>query len=212
VGLLKDVSRAPDPHGPIWRPAPAPAPAVAPAAGAGAGVGAMDVDTARPARPPSRPHDLVTTFQCAQAVMDCLELLLMRKDTVTALLDLGVFLVVTDVLKLGFGNPRMFMTSVVCAVDASTHTVGHSPLVHAVARCVGLFASSEPEKTLEVGVRALLLSFTRVTSNIMSPTDPCRSPRPAVIIVWLPGGAGGDGRDPEGAGRGRRGLLARPRR
>ena len=169
MGLLKDVSRAPDPHGPIWRPAAAPA--------AGAGAGAMDVDTAGPARPPSRPHDLVTTFQCAQAVMDCLELLLMRKDTVTALLDLGVFQVVTDVLKLGFGHPRMFMTSVVCAVDASTHTVGHSPLVHAVARCVGLFASSEPEKTLEVGVRALLISLLHPCYiDIMSPTDPCRSP------------------------------------
>ena len=168
MDILKKVTTLVGPESLIWIPPAGYEPSITTTAIPRSQPDVSASSTASLASIPTQ-HDLVTSLHAANAVMSCMEMLLMRKDTVAELVKMGGFGAVIEVLRMGLGSPRFFMTSLVCCLDATTtHSIGNIPVVTAVSRCLGLMAASEAERTLEAVIVAMEESMDRLQRNLDS--------------------------------------------
>ena len=74
--------------------------------------------------PPEPEPLMISALSRAYAVLACLEPLLLRKDAVTEMVENADVLGLINLLKAGLGTPRFLLTSLVCSIDSTPHSIG----------------------------------------------------------------------------------------
>lgn len=109
---------------------------------------------------------MISALNRAYAVLACLEPLLQRKDTVTEMVDNAEVTGLINLLRAGLGTPRFLLTSLVCSIDSTPHSIGDCPVITAISRCFGHIAEVEPEKIMVIILQALSASITDVQKRL----------------------------------------------
>lgn len=112
--------------------------------------------------------DMISSLSRAYALLACLEPLLLRKDTVTELVDSGQVQVLIKLLKAGLGTPKFLLTSLVCSIDSTPHSIGDCLIVTIIARCFGHIAEIEPEKIIVIILDALNVGVDEVQELLVN--------------------------------------------
>ena len=111
---------------------------------------------------------MISALSRAYAVLACLEPLLLRKDTVTEMVDNAEVSGLINLLRAGLGTPRFLLTSLVCSIDSTPHSIGDCPVITAISRCFSHIAEIEPEKILTIILKALSSGIDDVQQSLES--------------------------------------------
>lgn len=109
---------------------------------------------------------MISALSRAYAVLACLEPLLLRKDAVTEMVENADVLGLINLLKAGLGTPRFLLTSLVCSIDSTPHSIGDCPVITAISRCFNHIAEVEPEKIMVIILKALSSSIDEVQQSL----------------------------------------------
>jgi hypothetical protein len=116
--------------------------------------------------PDGEPVSMVSALSRAYAVLACLEPMLLRKDTVTEMVDNAEVTGLINLLRAGLGTPRFLLTSLVCSIDSTPHSIGDCPVITAISRCFNHIAEAEPEKIMVIILKALSASIDNVQTSL----------------------------------------------
>lgn len=111
---------------------------------------------------------MISALSRAYAVLACLEPLLLRKDTVTEMVDNAEVSGLINLLRAGLGTPRFLLTSLVCSIDSTPHSIGDCPVITAISRCFSHIAEIEPEKIMLIILKALSTGIDDVRRGLDS--------------------------------------------
>ena len=115
-----------------------------------------------------QPVGMISVLSRAYAILACLEPLLLRKDTVTEMVNNTEVSGLINLLRAGLGTPRFLLTSLVCSIDSTPHSIGDCPVITAISRCFSHIAEVEPEKIMTLILNALSTGIDDVQTSLNS--------------------------------------------
>lgn len=96
-----------------------------------------------------------------------MESLLMRKQTAAQFLSIGGFFILLAAHDVALGPFRYLIASLQCAISPTNFSIGHSPLVAVIARCMNLLWEADPESYLNTLLECLNATVTTLKANIV---------------------------------------------
>ena len=113
-----------------------------------------------------QPVGMISALSRAYAALSCLEPLLLKKDTVIEMVNNSEASCLIKLLRAGLGTPRFLLTSLVCSIDSTPHSIGDCPVIAVISRCFNYIAEVEPEKIMIIILKALSDGIDDVKINL----------------------------------------------